>query len=108
MSLPSSSPRPSLRGQFIDADIDLSSLGSRSGAALRDPAPDHSRGTVRVRRGQRDPAEISVRGARPRGRPRQRVSAPRADKDVIDRGIVDQEAVVSQAQRSSPATSPPR
>ena len=99
MSLPSSSPRPSLRGQFIDADIDLSSLGSalwRKRYAILRPTivvalfafavvnviPPKYQSEARVLVVGRD--NVFLR--------------PDADKDVIDRGIVDQEAVVSQAQ----------
>jgi polysaccharide biosynthesis transport protein len=99
MSLASSSPRPSLRGQFVDADIDLASLGSalwRKRYAILRPTivvalfafavvtviPPKYQSEARVLVVGRD--NVFLR--------------PDADKDVIDRGAVDQEAVVSQAQ----------
>jgi polysaccharide biosynthesis transport protein len=99
MSLASSSPRPSLRGQFVDADIDLASLGSalwRKRHAILRPTivvalfafavvtviPPKYQSEARVLVVGRD--NVFLR--------------PDADKDVIDRGAVDQEAVVSQAQ----------
>jgi uncharacterized protein involved in exopolysaccharide biosynthesis len=99
MSLASSSPRPSLRGQFVDADIDLASLGSalwRKRYAILRPTivvalfafavvtviPPKYQSEARVLIVGRD--NVFLR--------------PDADKDVIDRGAIDQEAVVSQAQ----------
>ena len=101
MSLASPSPRPSLRGQFIDADFDLSGLGSalwrKRYAILRPtiivaliafavvmliPPKYQSESRVLVLVIGRD--NVFLR--------------PDADKDVVDRGVVDPEAVTSQAQ----------
>jgi succinoglycan biosynthesis transport protein ExoP len=99
MSLASSPPRPSMRGQFIDADFDLSSLGAalwRKRYAILRPTivvalftfavvtviPPKYQSEARVLVVGRD--NVFLR--------------PDADKDVIDRGIVDQETVVSQTQ----------
>jgi polysaccharide biosynthesis transport protein len=99
MSLASSPPRPSLRGQFIDADVDLASLGAalwRKRYAILRPTiivalftfavvtviPPKYQSEARVLVVGRD--NVFLR--------------PDADKDVIDRGNVDPEAVVSQAQ----------
>ena len=99
MSLASQSPRPSLRGQFIDADFDLSGLG----AALWRKRYSILRPTIVV-------ALIAVAVVMlipPKYQSESRVLVigrdnvflrPDADKDVIDRGIVDPEAVTSQAQ----------
>ena len=99
MSLASQSPRPSLRGQFIDADFDLSGLG----AALWRKRNSILRPTIVV-------ALIAfavVMLIPPKYQSESRVLVigrdnvflrPDADKDVIDRGIVDPEAVTSQAQ----------
>jgi succinoglycan biosynthesis transport protein ExoP len=99
MSLASQSPRPSLRGQFIDADFDLSGLG----AALWRKRYSILRPTIVV-------ALIAfavVMLIPPKYQSESRVLVigrdnvflrPDADKDVIDRGIVDPEAVTSQAQ----------
>ena len=99
MSLASSPPRPSLRGQFIDADVDLASLGAalwRKRYAILRPTivvalftfavvtviPPKYQSEARVLVVGRD--NVFLR--------------PDADKDVIDRGNVDPEAVVSQVQ----------
>ena len=101
MSLASPSPRPALRGQFIDADFDLSGLGSalwrKRYAILRPtiivaliafavvmliPPKYQSESRVLVLVIGRD--NVFLR--------------PDADKDVVDRGVVDPEAVTSQAQ----------
>ena len=99
MSLASSPPRPSLRGQFIDADVDLASLGAalwRKRYAILRPTivvalftfavvtviPPKYQSEARVLVVGRD--NVFLR--------------PDADKDVIDRGNVDAETVVSQAQ----------
>jgi uncharacterized protein involved in exopolysaccharide biosynthesis len=99
MSLASPSPRPSLRGQFIDADFDLSGLGSalwRKRYAILRPTiivaliafavvmliPPKYQSESRVLVIGRD--NVFLR--------------PDADKDVVDRGVVDPEAVTSQAQ----------
>ncbi|MGO9758088.1 MAG: GumC family protein [Roseiarcus sp.] len=99
MSLASSSTRPPLRGQFIDADFDLSGLG----AALWRKRYATLRPTIIV-------ALITfavVTVIPPKYQSEARVLVigrdnvflrPDADKDVIDRGIVDPEAVTSQAQ----------
>ncbi len=99
MSLASPSPRPSLRGQFIDADFDLSGLG----AALWRKRYSILRPTIIV-------ALIAfavVMLIPPKYQSEARVLVigrdnvflrPDADKDVIDRGVVDPEAVTSQAQ----------
>jgi succinoglycan biosynthesis transport protein ExoP len=99
MSLASSPSRPSLRGQFVDADFDLASLGAllwqkrysilrptiivallTFGVVLMIPPKYQSEARVLVI--GRD--NVYLR--------------PDADKDIIDRGVVDQEAVTSQAQ----------
>ena len=99
MSLASSPSRPSLRGQFVDADFDLAGLGAllwqkrfsilrptiivallTLGVVLMIPPKYQSEARVLVI--GRD--NIYLR--------------PDADKDIIDRGVVDQEAVTSQAQ----------
>ena len=99
MSLASSSSRPSLRGQFVDVDFDLASLGATLwqkrytilrptiivalltfGVVLMIPPKYQSEARVLVI--GRD--NVYLR--------------PDADKDIIDRGVVDQEAVTSQAQ----------
>ena len=99
MSLASPLPRPSLRGQFIDADFDLSGLGSalwRKRYAILRPTiivaliafavvmliPPKYQSESRVLVIGRD--NVFLR--------------PDADKDVVDRGVVDPEAVTSQAQ----------
>ena len=99
MSLASSPSRPSPRGQFVDADFDLAGLGATLwqkrytilrptiivalltlGVVLMIPPKFQSEARVLVI--GRD--NIYLR--------------PDADKDIIDRGVVDQEAVTSQAQ----------
>jgi polysaccharide biosynthesis transport protein len=99
MSLASSSPRPSMRGQFIDADFDLSGLG----AALWKKRAQIIRPTIAV-------ALITfavVMLIPPKYQSESRVLVvgrdnvflrPDADKDTMDRGIVDPEAVTSQVQ----------
>ena len=93
MSLASSPPRPSLRGQFIDADVDLASLGAalwRKRYAILRPTivvalftfavvtviPPKYQSEARVLVVGRD--NVFLR--------------PDADKDVIDRGTVDQDS----------------
>jgi succinoglycan biosynthesis transport protein ExoP len=99
MRLASSPSRPSLRGQFVDADFDLASLGAllwqkrysilrptiivallTFGVVLMIPPKYQSEARVLVI--GRD--NVYLR--------------PDADKDIIDRGVVDQEAATSQAQ----------
>src|SRR5271156_3407080 len=92
MSLASPPPRPSLRGQFIDADFDFASLGAalwRARYAILRPTiivalitfavvimiPPKFQSEARVLIVGRD--NVFLR--------------PDADKDVIDRGIVDQD-----------------
>src|SRR5208282_1612186 len=99
MSVASQSPWPSLRGQFIDADFDLPALG----AALWRNKWKILRPTIVV-------ALIAfavVVLIPPKYLAESRVLVlgrdnvflrPDADKDILDRGIVDQEAVTSQAQ----------
>jgi len=99
MSLASASPRSYLRGALIDADLDLPTLGSalwrNRGKILRPTIvvallafivvimiPSKYQSEARVLVIGRD--NIYLR--------------PDADKDLIDRNVVDQEAVVSQAQ----------
>jgi uncharacterized protein involved in exopolysaccharide biosynthesis len=99
MSLASPSPRPSLRGQFIDADFDFASLGAalwRARYAILRPTiivalitfavvimiPPKYQSEARVLIVGRD--NVFLR--------------PDADKDVIDRGVIDQDTVTSQAQ----------
>ena len=97
MSLASSPSRPSLRGQFVDADFDLASLG----ALLWQKRYSILRPTIIV-------ALLTfgvVLMIPPKYQSEARVVGrdnvylrPDADKDIIDRGVVDQEAVTSQAQ----------
>ena len=99
MSLASSPSRPSLRGQFVDADFDLASLG----AALWQKRYTILRPTIIV-------ALITfgvVLMIPPKYQSEARVLVvgrdnvflrPDADKDIIDRSVVDQEAVTSQVQ----------
>jgi polysaccharide biosynthesis transport protein len=99
MSLASSPSRPSLRGQFVDADFDLASFGAalwRKRYTILRPTiivalltfgvvlmiPPKYQSEARVLVVGRD--NVYLR--------------PDADKDIIDRGVVDQEAVTSQAQ----------
>jgi tyrosine-protein kinase Etk/Wzc len=100
MSLASSpSSGPSLRGQLVDADFDLASLGAtlwRKRYSILRPTiivalltfgvvlmiPPKYQSEARVLLVGRD--NIYLR--------------PDADKDIIDRGVPDQEAVTSQAQ----------
>jgi polysaccharide biosynthesis transport protein len=99
MSLASSSQRPSLRGQFIDADFDFASLGAalwRARYTILRPTilvalitfavvimiPPKYQSEARVLIVGRD--NVFLR--------------PDADKDVIDRGTIDQDTVTSQAQ----------
>ena len=99
MSLASSPSRPSLRGQFVDADFDLAG----SGALLWQKRYSILRPTIIV-------ALLTfgvVLMIPPKYQSEARVLVigrdniylrPDADKDIIDRGVVDQEAVTSQAQ----------
>jgi polysaccharide biosynthesis transport protein len=99
MSLASSAQKPSLRGQFIDADFDFASLG----AALWRARYTILRPTILV-------ALITfavVMMIPPKYQSEARVLIvgrdnvflrPDADKDVIDRGTIDQDTVTSQAQ----------
>ena len=99
MSMASQSSRPALRGPYIDADFDLPALGTalwRRRYQIVRPAilvglltflvviliPPKYQSESRVLVIGRD--NVFLR--------------PDADKDIIDRGIVDQEAVTSQAQ----------
>ena len=99
MSLASSPSRRSLRRQFVDADFDLAGLGAllwqKRYSVLRPTIivalltlavvlmiPPKYQSEARVLVIGRD--NVYLR--------------PDADKDIIDRGVVDQEAVTSQAQ----------
>ena len=99
MSLASPPPRSYLRGALIDADLDLPALGSalwRNRFKILRPTivvalltflvvimiPSKYQSEARVLVIGRD--NIYLR--------------PDADKDLIDRNVIDQEAVVSQAQ----------
>jgi polysaccharide biosynthesis transport protein len=99
MSLASSSARPSLRGQFVDADLDFASLGAalwRARYAILRPTlivalltfgvvmliPPKYQSEARVLIVGRD--NVFLR--------------PDADKDVLDRGTIDQDTITSQAQ----------
>jgi polysaccharide biosynthesis transport protein len=99
MSLASSSSGPSLRGQLVDADFDLASLGAtlwRKRYSILRPTiivalltfgvvlmiPPKYQSEARVLLIGRD--NVYLR--------------PDVDKDIIDRGVPDQEAVTSQAQ----------
>ena len=99
MSLASSSARPSLRGQFVDADFDLASLGAalwRARYSILRPTlivalltfgvvmmiPPKYQSEARVLIVGRD--NVFLR--------------PDADKDILDRGTIDQDTITSQAQ----------
>jgi polysaccharide biosynthesis transport protein len=99
MSLASPSTRPSLRGQFIDADFDFASLGAalwRARYRILRPTiivalitfavvimiPPKYQSEARVLIVGRD--NVFLR--------------PDADKDIIDRATIDQDTVTSQAQ----------
>jgi polysaccharide biosynthesis transport protein len=99
MSLASSSARPSLRGQFVDADFDFANLGAalwRARYAILRPTlivalltfgvvmmiPPKYQSEARVLIVGRD--NVFLR--------------PDADKDVLDRGTIDQDTITSQAQ----------
>jgi polysaccharide biosynthesis transport protein len=99
MSLASSSARPSLRGQFVDADFDFASLGAalwRARYAILRPTlivalltfgvvmmiPPKYQSEARVLIVGRD--NVFLR--------------PDADKDILDRGTIDQDTITSQAQ----------
>jgi polysaccharide biosynthesis transport protein len=99
MSLASPSQRASLRGQFIDADLDFASLGAalwRARYTILRPTlivallafgvvmmiPPKYQSEARVLIVGRD--NVFLR--------------PDADKDVIDRGTIDQDTMTSQAQ----------
>jgi tyrosine-protein kinase Etk/Wzc len=98
MSL-ASSPRPTMRGQFIDADVDLAGLG----AALWRKRGQIIRPTLAVAL----LAVAAVMLITPKYQSESRVLVvgrdnvflrPDADKDIVDRGVVDPEAVTSQVQ----------
>ncbi len=99
MSLASPSPRPSLRGQFIDADFDFASLGSalwRARYAILRPTVIVALITfavvIMIPPKYQSEARVLIVG-------RDNVFLrPDADKDVIDRGVIDQDTVTSQAQ----------
>ncbi len=99
MRVASQSTRPSLRGQFIDADFDLPALG----AALWRHRLKILRPTIIVALLTLavvvliPPKYLSESRVLIIGRDNVFLR-PDADKDIIDRGIVDQEAVTSQAQ----------
>ena len=99
MSLASSSARPSLRGQFVDADFDFASLGAalwRARYSILRPTlivalltfgvvmmiPPKYQSEARVLIVGRD--NVFLR--------------PDADKDILDRGTIDQDTITSQAQ----------
>jgi uncharacterized protein involved in exopolysaccharide biosynthesis len=99
MSLASSSARPSLRGQFVDADFDFASLGAalwRERYRILRPTlivalltfgvvmliPPKYQSEARVLIVGRD--NVFLR--------------PDADKDILDRGTIDQDTITSQAQ----------
>ena len=96
MSLASSSARPSLRGQFVDADFDFASLGAaqwRARYAILRPTlivalltfgvvmmiPPKYQSEARVLIVGRD--NVFLR--------------PDADKDILDRGTIDQDTITS-------------
>jgi uncharacterized protein involved in exopolysaccharide biosynthesis len=99
MRVASQSPQPSLRGQFIDADFDLPALG----AALWRHRLKILRPTIIVALLTLavvvliPPKYLSESRVLIVGRDNVFLR-PDADKDIIDRGIVDPEAVTSQAQ----------
>jgi polysaccharide biosynthesis transport protein len=99
MSLASTSARPSLRGQFVDADFDFASLGAalwRARYSILRPTlivalltfgvvmmiPPKYQSEARVLIVGRD--NVFLR--------------PDADKDILDRGTIDQDTITSQAQ----------
>src|SRR3974390_3161985 len=99
MSVASQSYRPSLRGQFIDADFDLPALG----AALWRDKWKILRPTLLVALAVLavvmviPPKYLSESRVLLVGRDNVYLR-PDADKDVIDRNVVDPEAVTSQVQ----------
>ena len=99
VSSASSSARPSLRGQFVDADFDFASLGAalwRARYSILRPTlivalltfgvvmmiPPKYQSEARVLIVGRD--NVFLR--------------PDADKDILDRGTIDQDTITSQAQ----------
>ena len=99
MSVGSQSYRPSLRGQFIDVDFDIPALGAalwrNKGKILR-PTILIALATLAVVM-MIPPKYLSESRVLVVGRDNIYLR-PDADKDVLDRGVVDPEAVTSQVQ----------
>ena len=99
MSVGSQSYRPSLRGQFIDADFDIPALGAalwRNKWKILRPTILIALATLAVVM-VIPPKYLSESRVLVVGRDNIYLR-PDADKDVLDRGVVDPEAVTSQVQ----------
>ena len=99
MSVGSQSYRPSLRGQFIDADFDIPALGAalwRNKWKILRPTILIALATLAVVM-VIPPKYLSESRVLVVGRDNIYLR-PDADKDILDRGVVDPEAVTSQVQ----------
>ena len=99
MSVGSQSYRPSLRGQFIDADFDIPALGAalwRNKWKILRPTILIALATLAVVM-VIPPKYLSELRVLVVGRDNIYLR-PDADKDILDRGVVDPEAVTSQVQ----------
>ena len=99
MSVASQSYRPSLRGQFIDADFDMPALGAalwRNKWKILRPTILIALATLAVVM-VIPPKYLSESRVLVVGRDNIYLR-PDADKDILDRGVVDPEAVTSQVQ----------
>jgi len=99
MSVGSQSYRPSLRGQFIDADFDMPALGAalwRNKWKILRPTILIALATLAVVM-VIPPKYLSESRVLVVGRDNIYLR-PDADKDILDRGVVDPEAVTSQVQ----------
>jgi tyrosine-protein kinase Etk/Wzc len=99
MSVASQSHRPSLRGQFIDADFDIPALGAalwRNKWKILRPTILIALATLAVVM-VIPPKYLSESRVLVVGRDNIYLR-PDADKDILDRGVVDPEAVTSQVQ----------
>ena len=99
MSVASQSHRPSLRGQFIDADFDMPALGAalwRNKWKILRPTILIALATLAVVM-MIPPKYLSESRVLVVGRDNVYLR-PDADKDIVDRSVVDPEAVTSQVQ----------